>query len=215
MKALIFDFDGVIVDSEDYWPVAINHHFKTIIPTWKNEDNAVITGMNFRDIHTFLQKEFGLEMPMNEYEELCDVIGNSVYEQCNLVPGVLELVELLKENNITMAITSSSKTKWIQMGLKNRISSDYFAHIVSNDITPPGKGKPDPFPYLETARLLSISPSDAVVIEDSVNGIRSAKAANMYCIGYRAQHNAAFDLSAADRIIKSYEEIPVSFLRGL
>lgn len=215
MKAIIFDFDGVIVDSENYWPLAINHHFKTVIPTWKPEDNEIITGMNFRDIHVFLQKEFALDIPMSEYENLCDVIGKTVYEQCNLVPGVKELIESLHENNVTMAITSSSKAEWIQMGLENRLSSDFFSHIVSNDNIPLGKGKPNPFPYSETARLLDVPSQDIIVIEDSVNGIQSAKAAEMYCIGYRATHNATYDLSAADMIIQSYSEIPVSVLGTL
>ncbi len=211
-KAVIFDFDGVIVDSENYWPDAINRSFRAIIPTWRDEDNDAITGMIFRDIYFFLKKNHDLQMTLEKFTSYFFAFGDTVYPLCSLITGVEELIQNLQEKHIPIAIASSSRRKWIEAGLENKLSIDLFPIIVSNEEIPEGKGKPHPYPYLKAAELLAVQPAECIAIEDSVNGVTSAKAAGMYCIGYRATHNQNFDLSAADIIIENFADLDIDTL---
>ena len=122
------------------------------------------------------------------------------------MPGVVQLVRVLQERGLTLAITSSAvrssiETILIRLGLR-----DAFALIVDgSEVT---NGKPDPEAYLVTARRLGVRPDECVVIEDSEVGVLAAKRAGMTCIAVRNPRAQTFqDLSAADRVVDSMEEL--------
>lgn len=132
-------------------------------------------------------------------------------EPLELMAGVVDAVHALHYRGLTLAVTSSAVGDAIDEILRRFGIRDCFALIVEGrDVR---KGKPDPEPYLLTARKLGIQPSHAIVFEDAHVGVLAAKAAGMYCIAVRNQNAKMYqDLSAADVILNSFEEFGVEWL---
>jgi HAD superfamily hydrolase (TIGR01509 family) len=134
-------------------------------------------------------------------------------ENIGAIKGVIDLLSLIKEENIKIGIASSSPEEVIELVINKLGISDYFSAIVSGEGLK--KGKPAPDIFLKTARFLDTEPSNCVVIEDSEKGVNAAKAAGMKCIGFRNQNTGGQDLSNADLIVDNYNSIKISTLRDL
>ena len=114
-----------------------------------------------------------------------------------------------------VALASSSPANWIDIVLDRFDLRESFDAVVSADVLDGKRGKPEPDIYLLTASRLREDPKRCIVIEDSKNGILSARAAGMYCIGFRNGFNQEQDLSAANMLIDSYAELDMPTLRSL
>lgn len=206
-QAVIFDFDGVILDSQRFWDEEVVHVYQQIIPSWTEADDKQQRGRNVHDIYPLLVERYGLTLSKDEFVEHIENFALSIYtRRADLVPGIRELVALCQDAKLPMGIASSSPILWIQSALERHNLDDTFDPIVTAQEV--GKGKPDPAVYVEAARRLGIDPKDCVAIEDSKNGVASAKAAGMTCIGLQHLKSAVQDdLSAADRIVTSLREI--------
>jgi len=214
MRAFIFDFDGVVVDSERWWDPLMEALCARLIPTWRAGDNArLLTGANLQDNYACLRKEYDLSISQEEFEADIEKLIETIYgEKARLIPGVRELIRRLHEARIPIGLASSSKAAWIDRALDRLGLAEAFPIRVTGDDLKPGEGKPAPTLYLRAAAMLAADPEDCVAIEDSRHGVASAKAAGMYCIGLRNGMNEMQDLSQADEIVASLDGVDVASL---
>jgi HAD superfamily hydrolase (TIGR01509 family) len=214
VKAFIFDFDGVIVDSEYHWDKHSLSTYKSLVPAYDEEYDKQLKGRNMHDIYNMLVRDFGVTFSKEEYAEHLKQLTDKIYgELTELLPGIASLVERLHRMNIPTSIASSGEREWIQWALERLGMKDAFFPIVTAfDV---GIGKPDPAVYVEAARQMHVSPTDCVALEDSTNGVLSAKAAGIYCIGLHHQEGYIQNLKQADKQIQSMDELSVEILRSL
>jgi len=200
-EAIIFDMDGVLIDSEKIWHATEMAYLEKFI-TIKDYDalHRDIVGRSIFGIYDFLVEEFTEEMKkisretfLKEYE----IFGlEQIYNQTSLLPGVLEVLRFLKSQKIPLALASSSPQVWIDAVLKRHNLNSFFPVIVSGDSV--SKGKPDPEIFLKAAERIKIDSKNLLVFEDSKNGVIAGKSAGMTVYGYRNGFNDEQDLSKAD-----------------
>ena len=215
-RALIFDMDGVLIDTEQ---LNDTHMVKFLKKLGIEIDSDYL--QKFRGVHAKyawdqISKEFNLSTPI---DQLISEVRKSYLDYLisldNLEPveGVREFLEKLKKQKIKLAVASSAYHKRIDMLLKTCALTNYFNVILSGDHVE--HGKPDPEIYVETAKLLKEDPKDCIVFEDATNGIIAAKAAGMKVIGYRGADHNKQDLSGADKIINSFKNVTSSIIKNL
>ena len=205
MDCVLFDMDGVIVDSEDYW---VEHEREELLPAVVEEDVPVseVTGMNYEEIYTYLDSNYTTLVERPEFIARFEEIAEGIYtEYAELMPGFRDLLADLDERGVRTAIVSSSPPDWISL-VTERFALEDFDAIVSADHID-GPGKPEPAIYEHAANQLGVAPTECVVIEDSAHGVESAAAAGTYTIAYETPTNAEHDHSAADEKVSSSEEL--------
>jgi HAD superfamily hydrolase (TIGR01509 family) len=206
MDAVIFDMDGVIVDSEIHWKTTEGYFLQSLIPTWNVKDQDRIIGLGVHDLYTLLATTYHLQKTKEEFLAIYQEIANEIYGQkVSLTEGFTEFLSALNNDNIPVALASSSPISWIHIMLERFGLRDSFRVVVSADELE-GEGKPSPAIYLLTAKLLGVRPDRCIAIEDSQNGVLSAKNAEMFCVGFRNGFNEEQDLSRADVVIRRFAE---------
>jgi HAD superfamily hydrolase (TIGR01509 family) len=199
--------DGVIVDSELHWKSLESFFLSSLVPAWGSVDQSKILGLSMDHIYTLLTSEYGLQTSREQFMERYDELANEIYEKkTSLLPGVADLLAKLNQHQIPVALASSSPKSWINIVLRRFALHESFQAVVSADDVN-GEGKPSPAIYLLAARLLNVPPSQCIAIEDSTNGVISAKNADMFCIGLSNGFNEDQDISRADMIIYSFKEL--------
>jgi len=219
-KAIIFDFDGVVIDSESLWPGMQVKIIQRFIPTWTMRDQMRLAGQDWHGSYALLTSEYGYKETFKHYESFMedahrqDIID--IYAtHAALTPGVEELLKRLVARGIPLSIASSSDRHSIQTALKRLHAHPYFTQISSKDDVPKGRTKPNPDIYLLAAKRAGRRPSECIAIEDSVPGLTAAKAAGLYCIAYRTDYNRLQDMSAADMHIDHFDELTDAKLNAL
>ena len=208
--AVIFDMDGVIVDSELHWQSLEGYFLKSLIPTWTAADQGRIIGLSLPNSYNLLKSEYGLQTDQQEFLARYHAMATEIYkDKAELLPGFSRTLAYLHEKNIPTAIASSSHRSWIELVLDKFSLHSAFRVVVSADEVG-GKGKPAPDIYLYTASKLQVRPEDCTVIEDSHNGVLSAKSAGMFCIGIRNGFNEEQDISEADLVIEGFGQLDLA-----
>lgn len=209
MKAVIFDMDGVIIDSEPIYNKIHADMLREFGITEFLDCPEDYTGMTSIAVFTKTKELYQLKQTIAEiaaYQR--DIIIREIKNLDNEpIPGIRELLANLKEHNIKTAIASSSERLFIDTVVTKFGLHDYFDIIVSGDDIKNSKPAPDIF--LKAANLLSVEPAKCLVIEDSKNGTIAAKAAEMKCVGFANPNSGKQDLSQADKIISSIHEIDI------
>lgn len=200
-----FDMDGVLVDSEDYWHPAERERIFPAVLDGEHPDLDEVTGMNYREIYAYLDEEYDTVVDESEFVDRYDEAAGEIYgEEVRLLPGADEFVADLRAEGVPVALVSSSPRAWIGTVLDRfGLAFDLVRSAEEFD----GPGKPDPGIYEAAIADLGGDPEGAVVIEDSENGVRAAVAAGAYTIAYRDDHNADTDLSAADEVASSPDDL--------
>jgi beta-phosphoglucomutase-like phosphatase (HAD superfamily) len=212
IRGLLFDFDGLLVDTETavltaWQEVYRDHGHELPLDLWAK---TVGTHGAF-DVHGHLEQLVGsaldraaIDGPRIERElGLCDV------EQ--LRPGVVGYLEEARRRELATAIVSSSSRDWIDRHLARLERAADFGTIVTAD-RDRERAKPAPTLYLEALDLLGLAPGEAVALEDSVNGLRAAKAAGIYCVAVPNGVTAGYDFAEADLVVDSLAELPLDDL---
>jgi HAD superfamily hydrolase (TIGR01509 family) len=206
LDAVIFNMDGVIVDSEIHWKTTEGYFLQSLIPTWSMNDQDRIIGLGVHDVYTILVNTYHLQQSKAQFLAIYQEMANEIYGQkVSLMEGFVELLLTLNNNHIPVALASSSPASWIDIMLQRFSLRESFKVVVSADELA-GEGKPSPAIYLLTAKRLGVKPDRCIAIEDSKNGVLSAKRAEMFCIGFRNGFNDEQDLSNADMIIRHFAE---------
>lgn len=215
VKAVIFDMDGVLIDSEPL-------HFAAMVSVLKrngvnigeNELERFLGDTNER-IWTILKAEFRLEETIDFYIEQQLESTHHFLNEGNYTPidGVVELLESLKKHHIPMAIASSAPPIIISNFIDKLKIGAYFDHWVSgNEVA---ESKPAPYIYLKAVAKFDAEPGDCVAIEDSVMGVSSAKAAGLKCIGFSNPNAVRQNLDKADKIVNKISQINIQLINGL
>jgi HAD superfamily hydrolase (TIGR01509 family) len=196
LKTALFDFDGVIVDTEPIYDIFWNEasvRYKTGIDNFAD----LIKGTTLPDI---IDKYFS----GRPKEEVDSLVSESVdYESAMdlpAMPGSIDFLRLLKANGVRMGLVTSSDSAKIRRAVRIHALEGIFDTIVTSDRV--SRGKPDPMCYLLAVSDLGLSPSDCIVFEDSLNGIRSASSAGIRVIGLSTTNPAS---ALADKV---YRVIP-------
>ncbi len=210
--------DGVIIDSEPLWEKSESIMLKQKgfagNENYREEYRKKIMGLNQKDSVKLLKETFGLDESPEEILRTRLKILLEIYEkELRLIDGIPKILQILSaEKQIKTALASGSPMKVIEFVLKKFSLSDTFRIKVSGDCVE--RGKPHPDIYLETARRLGVSPEECVAIEDSINGIVSAKAAGMRCIAVPDRRIAREEYPQADIFRTSVSEIRLEDIRN-
>jgi HAD superfamily hydrolase (TIGR01509 family) len=194
-KAVIFDMDGLLVDSEPVWGIVEREMLARRGKTWNFDIQNQFIGMRANDFLAGMIRDYGLSDTVEalRHEVLTNMVS-VVPHQVVPRPGARELLHYLKSINMPCAIASSSARMVIDAVVESQGWSEYLPLHVSGDEVPLGKPAPDI--YVETARQMGYDPADCLALEDSPNGARAAVAAGMVCYAVPdASHSShsAFD----------------------
>ena len=213
MKAFIFDLDGVLVDTAKYHYIA----WKTIGTSFNfnltETQNESLKGISRTDSLDLMLEWAGTEMNLEQKEVLLRQKNEHYLEliqemdRTEILPGVLTILDFVKDNNVPVALGSASKNA--QLILKKLDLLPYFDSIV--DGTHVTHSKPNPEVFLLGAKNLKTPAKQCVVFEDAAAGVAAAKAAQMVAVGI----GDAKELAAADYIFSSLESIDSNLLQSL
>jgi HAD superfamily hydrolase (TIGR01509 family) len=207
MKAIIFDLDGVLIDSEPLHWMADNKLLMDlgIYPPENYFDRFV--GWTSEAMWEEIRNDYHLNINYEELMELHMTIKLKLLQESEYkpIPGIIGLLEGIKMMQIPMAIASSSPKLFIEAVIEKISIRKYFTKYLSGEEVQ--RSKPEPDIFLKIAELLEVNPAECIVIEDSTSGTIAAKKAGMKCIGYRNVNSGNQDLSNADFIVNNIEEI--------
>lgn len=180
IKAVIFDFDGLIIDTETIWYESFReimkqeHQHELSI-----EDYSACIGTSSRVLYEFLQKAVP-EIEEERMEELTNACYMEKASSPELRPGVLAYLKAAKKNGLKIGLASSSGRVWVVDYLKQLDIFSYFETIVTRDDVE--KVKPDPALYIKALQNLGVNGGEAIAFEDSLHGSNAAMAAGIHCI---------------------------------
>jgi HAD superfamily hydrolase (TIGR01509 family) len=186
VAAVVFDLDGVLVDSEQVWDQARRDVVADHGGTWHDQATRDMLGMSAPEWSRYVVERLGVPLTPEQVNEAVVEAMLRVYEaELPLLPGAREAVERLAER-WPLGLASSSNRPVIDLVLDRMGVADRFAATVSSEEV--GRGKPAPDVYLEAARRLGVDPAACAAVEDSENGIRSAHAAQMRVLAIPNPH---------------------------
>ena len=206
--AILWDFDGVIVDSEKLWlHRAPEFYAAQIGKSLSPEAQKKFVGGSLHNAWTVLSQEHGLKSGFEQFETECvDFAVREMYPHVQLIPGALDIIQLLQKQGVPQAIGTSGNRGWFDPTFARLELAPYFDTVVTTDDVN-RKGKPAPDIFLRCAERLNVSPQQCLVIEDSTNGCRAGKAAGMTVWGFRNGWNDEQDLSMADWEFDSFSVV--------
>jgi HAD superfamily hydrolase (TIGR01509 family) len=178
VEAVVFDLDGVIVDSEIWWDEVRRDFAAARGKTWTEEDRVAVMGANSRQWSRTMRHRLGIddEDELIERAIVDGVVGRYRREGAPRIDGAVEAVRRIA-GRWPVAVASSAHPEVIDAALGATGLDGVFAIVVSSDEVE--HGKPEPDVYLEAARRLGIPPAACLVVEDSYNGVRAGRAAGM------------------------------------
>ncbi len=213
VTTVIFDMDGVLVDSQKlqykaYNTVLTNYGFPIPAKDWVLWIHHSMGG------NEWIKRN---NLPLDPHrirEEKKIIYDRLIDEEMELKPGVRELIGLLKKNNYRLCIASASRKESIDRIVGKFHLEDAFEYLLSDrDVTLP---KPHPHIFLEAARLMGAEPNECVVIEDSLAGLKAAKSAQMKCIICPDiwDGDNTIEYPGADIIVNSLEDVTLDMMTG-
>ena len=216
IQTVIFDMDGVIVDTEPVHRYAYFKQFEELNIEVTEAMYTSFTGFSTRNTFQTLKDQFQLEHEVEDLIQRKRSIFNDAFdtkEDLELLEGVRTLIEDLHQNGIQLILASSASKVTIERVFSRFGLHDFFTHVVSGEDFP--KSKPHPAIF-EHAASLSVAPKEScIVIEDSTNGVRAAKAAGIFCVGYISEHSKDQNLDEADYIINHFNELDAQSVKIL
>lgn len=211
-KGFIFDFDGLIIDTEMPCYYAWVELFELYGSTFTMHDYGKIIGT---DNSVYNPAKHLSDLSNGSLDPL--VIRNQILKRTRelidlqpLFPGVHDFLQTAQQLGIPMAMASSSNRLWVEGYLSSlKIRHFFQAVCTSNDVS---KVKPDPELFLLAADKIGLAPDEILVFEDSPNGIKAAKAAGMACIAIPNELTITMDLSLADKTVNSFMDLDPKIL---
>ena len=215
IEAVVFDLDGVLLDTEELWDEARRQIAEERGGRWPTNAQRAMMGMSSREWSRYMHDVVGVPDPPDEISaEVVERLEHLYRERLPLFDGALDAVRRIGAR-WPLAIASSSNRPLIDLFLELTATRDLFrATVSSEEVT---RGKPAPDVYLEAARRLGVSPTSCAAIEDSENGIRSAAGAGLpvVAIPNRVFPPGEETLSLAHAVLDSLDELTVEAIEQL
>ncbi len=212
-EGLIFDCDGVLVDSEPFscgtWNVIFEEQYNIDIGT----DYNAILGKKLLDTAEHYSKKYNLPCDIDTLKKLAQLKEDTYYRiaegKLNPIPGVNRIIQEAKNLSLKIAVASSGSINKIDFNLSQARLNNEFRTIVSADDVKHAKPAPDIF--IEAMNRLGIEPEKCIIIEDSISGIKAAKSSGAFTIGIATTFPIE-DLNEADLIIRNYDGLDLAHL---
>ena len=207
-KAIIYDMDGLLIDSEPYWRRAMISVLSSVGISLTEADCATTTGLRFDHVveYWYEQKPWTGKSMTQVHDEVLDEVEYAIQNEAQLLPGARSSIQYFTQKGYPLAIASSSAMRLIRACVHRLQAESLFTAIVSAEYEQ--YGKPHPAVFLTAAKALGASPLDCTVLEDSMMGVIAAKSARMKCVAIPAPDS--FDspkFAIADWKLKSLEDI--------
>ncbi len=208
IKAVIFDMDGVLIDSEPLWRKAMIEGFASIGVLITEEDCKKTTGNRLKEVVEYWFEKLNIldVLPTEIEHRIINMLVKLINYEGKAISGVIEVINFCKNKNIKIGLATSSSNQLMEavlekLNLKNTFKSSISAENMEY-------GKPHPEVFLNCASQLQISPLECIVIEDSINGVIAAKAAFMKVIALPEQENINnHKFSIADYKLNNMQEV--------
>lgn len=206
-KVVIFDMDGVLIDSEPAYLKMNMKLFSEFGIEMDDENYKALVGLPSMPMWKMLKQKYKLKNNVSDFIELekkrmSEILDSEIISRP--IEGIVTLLNSLKEKNINLSVASSSAKANINFVLNKLDLKPYFDFVISGEEVINGKPAPDIF--LRAAEKFNAAPENCFVIEDSSNGIKAAKAAGMRSIGFTNMGLNEQDLTGADLIIKKFDD---------
>ncbi|MFY0483736.1 HAD family hydrolase [Flavobacterium sp. PLA-1-15] len=208
VKTVIFDMDGVLVNSEPLHHEVSLVQFKDLNIEVTDDIFATFTGNSNKMIYQKLKDRFQLSHNVEDLISTKNTLFIDAFdkkEDLHLMPGVKELIIDLYQNGVQLIVASSSEMEIINKVFERFDLNQYFTHKVSGNDFP--ESKPNPAIFLKAASYSKAPIQECIIIEDSTNGIKAAKAAGIFCVAYKSEEVNSQDQSLADSIVYDYKDL--------
>jgi beta-phosphoglucomutase len=205
IQGILFDLDGVLVDTLHYHYLAWKHMFEMLGGSVNKHTVLLHEGRNSREILPILMKEAGVTIPANKQDQFIEE-KREYYRSIVRVtqyPGAFRVVDELKGRGYKIALVTACALKNMQHSL-NEDQQSHFDFIITGDEV--SRAKPSPDPYLVAARRLRLEPRECVVVENAPLGIEAARNAGMFCIALETTLGKEY-LASADCILQNIDEL--------
>jgi putative hydrolase of the HAD superfamily len=208
IKGLIFDFDGLILDTEtpayEAWREVFHRHNCTL--EWSRYQLCIGSDTKSYSPLTDLENLLGHPVDRKLIQEQQKEYAIRLVAEQSILPGVLETIQQARQRGLKIALASSSEYWWIESNFNRLGLWEYFDCIrTSEDVA---HVKPSPELFLSAANCLELNPSETIVFEDSHNGILAAKAAGMFCVAIPNAVTVDLNLDGADISLSRIDAIP-------
>lgn len=219
-KVIIFDMDGVLIDSEPAYLEMNKKLFTQFGIQMDDENYSALVGMPSLPMWTMLKKKYNLKNEISEFlglekQRMSEVLDSDIINEP--IKGIVHLLDHLEKEQHKLCVASSSANDNINFVLRKLELKKYFDYVISGEDVI--NGKPEPDIFLKAAENFKAKVSDCIVIEDSTNGIKAAAAAGMKCIGFKNKDTNMQNLSEADLIVQSFEaedlETIIKFIKNI
>ncbi len=180
-KAVLWDLDGTLIDSEPYWMKSEIELAERHGATWTEEDGKSLVGMALKDSTRLMGERFGVELDQDKViNELTDSVTEQLRREILWRPGAQELLRELRRKGVKTALVTMSLRRMALQVVESIPFKAFDVIVAGDDVV---HGKPHAEPYLKAAQLLGVDPRDCVAFEDSISGILSAEAAGTKAVG--------------------------------
>ncbi|RTQ51415.1 HAD family phosphatase [Hymenobacter gummosus] len=216
IRTVIFDMDGVLVDTEPLHHDAFFRHFAELGLPISDTEYATFLGSSTTNMYQRLKQEYGLTQEVPDLVRRKRELFGVAFEANTtlaLLPGARELVLDLHQAGVPLQLASSASHETINRVFTRFELYPYFDNRVSGEDFP--QSKPNPAIFLHAAELAGTAPAHCLVIEDSANGVTAAKRAGMYCIGYRSEHSTGQDLHHANFVVSDLGQLSAARILAL
>jgi beta-phosphoglucomutase len=216
LKAIIFDMDGVIIESEPLHYKAYHNMFEDLNIDVTPEFYESLTGKSTLNVCKQVCDAFNLKETPETLVALKRMHYEYIFENdktFDLIDGVLDVIKDYHKNGLTLVLGSSASMQSIERIFKRFDLNKYFKAKLSGAELK--ASKPHPEIFIKAAEATGFKPEECIVIEDSTNGIIAAKSAGIFCIGYDSFHSKNQDYSKADLVVTDFSEICFEKIKDL
>ena len=216
IKAVIFDMDGLLINSEPFWQESETKVFNSLGIKTNKAMFEKFMGKRIDEVVDVMweMQQWNGKSKEQVVIEIVDNVIELVREKGEAIPGVLDTLNSFQKSSYKIGLASSSKLRIIEAVLDKLAIKSYFEVVHSAEFEE--YGKPHPQTFISAAKMLNVKPNDCLVFEDSLNGVISALAANMKCIAIPEQEATNLNkFIIADKTLSSLEEFSISDLQYL
>ncbi len=212
IRGIVFDFDGLIIDTETPELKAWQELFESYDIKFPFQEYVQNIGMTYDDASAIqiLEERLGRKLDQNAVFQDFKRRKVALIDEEPLCDGIMDYLESAKNLGLKVGLASSAKLEWVGYHIKRKAIESYFDVVYTvEDASAP---KPDPALYTMTVDTFGLQPYEVIALEDSYNGIQSAKAAGLYAVAVPNPVTSVFDFSAADLILDSLTDISLQDL---